>query len=95
MPSTATATAPIPVIDLAATGKSEQEVAKELCDAAIEHGFIYIRSDGVDVSVEAVDKAFEIVSLFSLLCSLLCPAFPFLLPIYPGLGYEEPEKARE
>ncbi|CAI4213927.1 unnamed protein product [Parascedosporium putredinis] len=62
MPSTATtATAPIPVIDLAAAGKSEQEIAKELCDAAIEHGFIYIRSEGVDVSVEAVDRAFEIL----------------------------------
>ncbi|PKS07956.1 hypothetical protein jhhlp_006568 [Lomentospora prolificans] len=58
--TTATETAPIPVIDLAAAGKSEGEIAKELCDAAIEHGFIYIRSEGVDVSTESVARAFEI-----------------------------------
>ena len=70
--TTATETAPIPVIDLAAAGKSEGEIAKELCDAAIEHGFIYIRSEGVDVSTESVARAFEIVSLVSWCALRLC-----------------------
>ncbi|KKA29586.1 hypothetical protein TD95_003458 [Thielaviopsis punctulata] len=38
--------AEIPVIDIAAEGVSEKEIAKALVDAAAEQGFIYIKSTG-------------------------------------------------
>lgn len=51
--------ASIPVIDISGEGDQAQ-VAKELVDAAIEHGFIYIKSTGKDIPVEAVEEAFNI-----------------------------------
>lgn len=52
----------IPVIDISATGDEEQaKVAKELVEAAIEHGFVYIRNRGADIPVESVDQAFDLV----------------------------------
>lgn len=54
--------AKIPVIDISATGEAAQEkVAKELVDAAIEHGFVYIRNKGADIPVDAVENAFNLV----------------------------------
>lgn len=54
--------AKIPVIDISATGEHEQaQVAKELVEAAVEHGFVYIRNTGADIPVEAVENAFELV----------------------------------
>ena len=50
------ATANIPVIDIA-SGKPEAEIARELVDAAVEYGFIYVK--GGDVNAE---RAFELVS---------------------------------
>ena len=52
----------IPVIDIA-SGRPEGEVAKELVDAAVEFGFIYIRCGGMDV--KAIERAFELVSFAS------------------------------
>lgn len=50
----------IPVIDIA-SGRPEAEVARELVDAAVEFGFIYVKSGGMDV--KAIERAFELVSL--------------------------------
>jgi hypothetical protein len=53
--------AKIPVIDVSGDGDQAQ-VARELVDAAVEHGFVYIRNTGKDIPVEAIDAAFEMVS---------------------------------
>lgn len=56
----------IPVIDISATGEEAQaKVAQELVEAAIEHGFVYIKNRGADIPVEVVDNAFELVRLSS------------------------------
>lgn len=62
-----TESAGIPVIDIA-SGRPEAEVARELVDAAVEFGFIYVKCGGMDV--KAIERAFELVSLF------LIPRFP-------------------
>ncbi|KAG7288928.1 hypothetical protein NEMBOFW57_005288 [Staphylotrichum longicolle] len=53
-----TEVAKIPVIDVSGDGDQTQ-VAKELVEAAIEHGFVYIKNTGKDIPAEAVDGAFE------------------------------------
>ena len=53
--------AKIPVIDISGDGDQTQ-VAKELVEAAIEHGFVYIKNSGKDIPVKAVDGAFEMVT---------------------------------
>lgn len=54
--------AKIPVIDISATGDEEQAtVAKELVEAAVEHGFVYIKNQGKDIPVESVENAFDLV----------------------------------
>ncbi|TLD14441.1 hypothetical protein PspLS_11161, partial [Pyricularia sp. CBS 133598] len=50
--------AKIPVIDLAS--KDEVQVAKDLVDAAVEHGFVYIKNQGNDIPVHAIDGAFDL-----------------------------------
>jgi isopenicillin N synthase-like dioxygenase len=55
-----TVTANIPIIDLAAE-EPEGDIAKKLADAAIEHGFIYIKNMGADIPVEKVEGAFDMV----------------------------------
>lgn len=60
----------IPLIDISAPGEDAQlKVAKELVDAAVEHGFIYVRNTGADISADAVERAFDLVfcSLYSFL----------------------------
>lgn len=53
--------AKIPVIDISATGQEEQlKVAKELVDAAVEHGFVYIKNTGADIPAAAVENAFNL-----------------------------------
>lgn len=49
----------IPVIDL--WGDDQTRVAKELVEAAIEHGFVYIKNTGNDIPAEAINGAFEMV----------------------------------
>ncbi|KAH8652405.1 hypothetical protein BX600DRAFT_472504 [Xylariales sp. PMI_506] len=58
--------APIPVIDISAEGADEVEVAKALVEAAVEHGFVYIKNTGHDIPAEQIQNAFEISrALFS------------------------------
>lgn len=55
--------APIPVIDLTGaeeSGAQRDAVAKALVDAAVEHGFVYIRNTGLDIPAAAVNGAFDI-----------------------------------
>lgn len=54
------AAAKIPVIDIAAADDQTQ-VAKDLVEAAVEHGFIYIKNTGKDIPVQVVENAFSIV----------------------------------
>lgn len=52
----------IPLIDISASGEEAQaKVAKELVDAAVEHGFVYIKNTGADISADAVERAFQLV----------------------------------
>jgi len=54
--------AEIPVIDISTdSDEAEARVAKELVDAAVQHGFIYIRNTGKEIPVHAVDGAFNLV----------------------------------
>lgn len=53
--------AKIPVIDISGDGDQTQ-VAKDLVEAAIEHGFVYIKNTGKDIPVEAIDGAFALVT---------------------------------
>lgn len=53
------ATANIPIIDISG---DQAEVARQLVDAAEEHGFIYIRNLGKDIPASDVDTAFKLVS---------------------------------
>ncbi|KAK5662955.1 hypothetical protein OQA88_6367 [Cercophora sp. LCS_1] len=52
--------AKIPVIDISSNGENETQIAKDLVEAAVEHGFIYIRNTGKDIPLEAVDGAFAL-----------------------------------
>lgn len=52
-------TANVPIIDLSG---DQDSVAQQLVEAAVEHGFIYIRNLGKDISVADIDGAFELVS---------------------------------
>jgi isopenicillin N synthase-like dioxygenase len=52
--------AKIPVIDISDEA-NEHQVAKDLVEAAIEHGFIYIKNTGKDIPVDAVNGAFDMV----------------------------------
>lgn len=53
-------TADIPLIDIAG---DQDAVAQQLVDAAHEHGFIYIRNLGADISADSIDEAFALVGL--------------------------------
>ncbi|CAM1508227.1 Fc.00g050750.m01.CDS01 [Cosmosporella sp. VM-42] len=53
-------TAKIPIIDISAKGKSQGEIARQLVDAAEEHGFIYIRNLGHDISATDIGGAFAL-----------------------------------
>ncbi|KAI1462374.1 2OG-Fe(II) oxygenase superfamily protein [Annulohypoxylon moriforme] len=53
-------TTSIPIIDISAKGTDQAQVAKELVDAAVEYGFVYIRNAGRDISTEQIENAFNI-----------------------------------
>lgn len=55
-----TATANIPIIDISG---DQHVVAQQLVDAAQEHGFIYIKNLGRDISSSSIDGAFALVRL--------------------------------
>ncbi|KAK2048954.1 2OG-Fe(II) oxygenase superfamily protein [Colletotrichum somersetense] len=50
----------IPIIDIASPGIDRAAVARQLVDAAAEHGFIYIRSSGQYVMLGDIDTAFDL-----------------------------------
>ncbi len=49
----------IPVIDISGS-LPQDEVAKQLVDAAATYGFVYIKSLGKDIPVEAIDSIFDL-----------------------------------
>lgn len=51
--------ADIPIIDVNAGDRAT--VAKQLVDAAEEHGFIYIKNLGADIPVADIDETFNTV----------------------------------
>jgi len=55
--------AQIPVIDISGDAP-ESEVAKALVDAAATYGFVYIKNQGKDIPVEAIDRTFELSRKF-------------------------------
>lgn len=57
-----TGNAQIPIIDLSAAQDDQLGVAKRLVNAAAEHGFIYIKNTGQDISADKIKQAFELVS---------------------------------
>ncbi|WQF79679.1 Putative oxoglutarate/iron-dependent dioxygenase, non-hem dioxygenase domain-containing protein [Colletotrichum destructivum] len=50
----------IPIIDIASPDVDRANVARQLVDAAAEHGFIYIRSTGKYVALGDIDTAFSL-----------------------------------
>ncbi|KAF4120444.1 Isopenicillin N synthase [Geosmithia morbida] len=54
---TMSVSADIPIIDLSGP---QDDVARQLVDAAEKHGFIYIRNLGKDIGPDAIDEAFEL-----------------------------------
>lgn len=54
------AVAKIPIIDISGGGDQAQ-VARDLVDAAVEYGFIYIKSTGIDFPVDVLEDAFDMV----------------------------------
>jgi isopenicillin N synthase-like dioxygenase len=51
----------IPVIDISGD-LPEAEVAKQLVDAAATYGFVYIKNEGKDIPIEAINNIFDLVS---------------------------------
>ena len=49
----------IPVINI--SGNNQEGVARDLVEAAIEHGFVYIKNLGHDIPIEAIENAFQLV----------------------------------
>ncbi len=52
----------IPIIDISGS-LPEAEVAKQLVDAAATYGFVYVKNEGKDIPVEAIDSIFALVRL--------------------------------
>ncbi|KAI0422067.1 hypothetical protein F5X98DRAFT_326696 [Xylaria grammica] len=52
--------ASIPIIDISDDQGDHARIAKELVDAAAEHGFVYIRNTGRDISPAQIQQAFNI-----------------------------------
>jgi isopenicillin N synthase-like dioxygenase len=51
--------AQIPIIDLSAP--DQRQVARDLVEAAVEHGFIYIKNHGKDIPIETINQSFQLV----------------------------------
>lgn len=59
------AAANIPVIDISGPDADQKKVAKELVDAAVEHGFVYIKSTGNDIPADVIENTFDLVRALS------------------------------
>ncbi|RDW88580.1 clavaminate synthase-like protein [Coleophoma cylindrospora] len=53
----------IPIIDISGAAP-ESQVAKELVDAAVTYGFVYIKNEGKDIPVEVIDHTFDLSRKF-------------------------------
>lgn len=52
----------IPIIDIDISGTTqESEVAEKLVDAAARYGFVYVRNQGKDIPIEAINNMFSLV----------------------------------
>ena len=49
----------IPVIDISGSAP-EYDVAEQLVNAAARHGFLYIKNEGKDIPIDAIENMFEI-----------------------------------
>ncbi len=43
--------------------KKEDEIARQLVDAAATYGFVYVRSLGKDIPIEATNNLFDLVQI--------------------------------
>jgi isopenicillin N synthase-like dioxygenase len=48
----------IPIIDISG---NQAEIARQLVEAAEEHGFIYVKNLGKDIAASNINEAFELV----------------------------------
>jgi isopenicillin N synthase-like dioxygenase len=53
-------TGQIPVIDISGP-LPESEIAAQLVDAAATYGFVYVKNEGKDIPVEAIESLFDLV----------------------------------
>jgi hypothetical protein len=53
-------TGQIPVIDISGP-LPEPEIAAQLVDAAATYGFVYVKNEGKDIPVEAIESLFDLV----------------------------------
>lgn len=61
MATTNESTGLIPVIDISGP-TPENEIADQLVEAATKYGFVYIKNEGKDIPVAAIDNLFDLVS---------------------------------
>ncbi|RDL39798.1 Clavaminate synthase-like protein [Venustampulla echinocandica] len=55
----------IPIIDIDISGAAqESEVAEKLVDAAARYGFVYVRNQGKDIPIEAIENMFDLSRTF-------------------------------
>lgn len=62
----------IPIIDISAEGADQSQVAKELVDAAVDYGFVYIKNAGQDITTEQIENAFNVVGILQLSLRRAC-----------------------
>lgn len=60
--STTQETAQIPVIDISG-GQPDAEIGRALVDAAATYGFVYVKNEGKDIPVAAINRMFDLVNL--------------------------------
>ncbi|EKD19968.1 hypothetical protein MBM_01920 [Drepanopeziza brunnea f. sp. 'multigermtubi' MB_m1] len=63
MPATQRHPHQIPIIDISAS-LPQSEVAKQLVDAAATYGFVYVKNEGKDIPVEAIESIFDLSKKF-------------------------------
>ena len=68
MTTTNGSTGLIPVIDISGS-TPEEEVADQLVEAATKYGFVYIKNEGKDIPVDAIDNIFSLVMRISIFVS--------------------------
>ena len=59
--STTQETTQIPVIDISG-GQPDAEIGRALVDAAATYGFVYVKNEGKDIPVAAINRMFDLVN---------------------------------